>query len=250
MLALFSNRSARKEMDVLSPQELSAVFHHLRNTVEEFKAGVCQLPEHALREFLRLQTNVAEVKVPIEEERKRNDDSLYLYKREVPTDYFTLILDGQIEVSAARQGFKVNLHRWHCLCPDILLFKDLQINDATSPLEPYVPDFSAKVIETARILRISRTKFRAAIVTARASLPGTDWMEVRLGSVNDGILERPSSIESSLSPLLTDQMLGLTSSSESTDEMLGLTSSSECLTSSGPPTPTSTDPDVRFHTRR
>jgi hypothetical protein len=83
------------------------------------------------------------------------DGGLMLYQRNIPSDFFTLILDGKANVEAGREKFLSEVSRWTCLCEDVLRRR---------PQEgEFVPDFSATVTKNARILRISSKRFWAAV---------------------------------------------------------------------------------------
>jgi len=90
------------------------------------------------------------------------DNGLLLYQRDKKTRYFTLLLDGKCEIYAGRQGFRCELTRWSYLCPDALdhIVEGYRHN---KPLLDFVPDFTAKVIENSRVLRIKLDDFRACL---------------------------------------------------------------------------------------
>merc|ERR1712087_297072 len=90
------------------------------------------------------------------------DNGLLLYQRDKKTKYFTLLLDGKCEIYAGRQGFRCELTRWSYLCPDALdhIVEGYRHN---KPLLDFVPDFTAKVIENSRVLRIKLDDFRACL---------------------------------------------------------------------------------------
>ena len=70
-----------------------------------------------------------------------------LYVRNVPSDSFFLILQGNVVVCSGQEGFMIKLGH----------FNYLGLEALTS--EPYLPDFSAKVINKARLLRIRRSTY-------------------------------------------------------------------------------------------
>lgn len=68
-----------------------------------------------------------------------------LYVRGVPSDAFYLILQGSVVVCSGQEGFMVELGPFQFLG-----------TQALAQVAPYLPDFSAKVINKARLLRIRR----------------------------------------------------------------------------------------------
>ena len=67
-----------------------------------------------------------------------------LYTRGIDADAFYLILSGKVTVCSGNEGFMITQSSFNYLGAEALTRED------------YKPDFSAKVIEKARILRISR----------------------------------------------------------------------------------------------
>eukprot|EP00808_Paulinella_micropora_P026475 g61522.t1 len=101
-----------------------------------------------------------------------NEGGHLLYQRGVATDYFSLILDGQLEVSAGKHGFLSQAFRWCHFCADLLHFSEAELTRRPTTgqapdLDPYLPDFTAKVVRSSRILRIDRRKFREAVLIQR-----------------------------------------------------------------------------------
>ena len=74
-----------------------------------------------------------------------------IFTRGVESDAFYLILSGKVEVTSGNEGFKIMLTAFNYIGEDALIRDD------------YKPDFSAKVIDSARLLRISRRQYRIAI---------------------------------------------------------------------------------------
>ena len=81
--------------------------------------------------------------------------------RNVPSDSFFLILQGNVVVCSGQEGFMIKLGP----------FNYLGVESLTSPdKETYLPDFSAKVINKARLLRIRRSTFNKILALDRAKL--------------------------------------------------------------------------------
>ena len=72
-----------------------------------------------------------------------------LYTRNVPSENFYLILQGNVIVCSGKEGFMVKLGPFNYLGIDAL----------TKEEGTYVPDFSAKVVNKARVLRINRGQY-------------------------------------------------------------------------------------------
>lgn len=81
-----------------------------------------------------------------------------LYSKGVQTEFFTFILDGKAEIYSGRQKFRSEASRFTILCPELLSQTQ---HDHKEGLEfsAFVPDFTARVIQNSRILRIPRENF-------------------------------------------------------------------------------------------
>lgn len=71
-----------------------------------------------------------------------------LYVRNMPSEYFHLILQGAVVVCSGKEGFMVELGPFNYMGLESLNNKDL-----------YKPDFSAKVINKTRLLRIKQSNY-------------------------------------------------------------------------------------------
>lgn len=153
-LSLFDYR--RRLPPTVTPQEAQAILLHLSGSVDVFKPSSNLISARALKTLI-LESIVLEVVVKDEEDEKRKDADITqggycLYKLNESSDNYTLILDGKVEISAGREGFKSELARWTSLCEDAL-----RRNPESE--KAFKPDFTARVVKSARILRISRQRF-------------------------------------------------------------------------------------------
>ncbi len=74
-----------------------------------------------------------------------------IYCRDVPSPYFHLILHGKVQVCTGEDGFLIDMSNYSHLGENALLSSKFK------------PDFSAKVIKYAQMLRISREAYMTAI---------------------------------------------------------------------------------------
>mmetsp|Transcript_46436 Transcript_46436/g.41483 ORF Transcript_46436/g.41483 Transcript_46436/m.41483 type:complete len:731 (+) Transcript_46436:98-2290(+) len=185
MLHIFDHR--QRVLTTLPPQELQAVYHFLSQTIKPFTPKNRLVSEASIKNLLAT-SQVLRVVVSQDEQivnskfgrriqeqpetggqltqrdpyKDIEDNGLLLYQRDKKTEYFTLILDGKCEIYAGRQGFRSTLSRWSYLCPDALDHVEQCITTGR-PLLDYVPDFTCKVVENARVLRIRLSDFKACI---------------------------------------------------------------------------------------
>lgn len=155
--------------DRITPQEVNAIFFHLSGTVDCFRPNTRLIDEHFLKTLIK-DSDMLEVKVNngarmIEEDPTGSKDvemldvsagGLWLYRFGEETDYFTLLIEGRVEIFAGSQRFRSEIGRWSILCADALNGIQLTQN---MQLEPYSADFGARCIESARVLRISRKAY-------------------------------------------------------------------------------------------
>jgi len=86
------------------------------------------------------------------------DGGHILYSKGFQSEFFTFILDGKAEVFSGRQMFRSEVSRFTILFPE--LFTKAQEDYALGlELSDIVPDFTARIIQNSRILRISRMNF-------------------------------------------------------------------------------------------
>jgi len=169
MLQMFDHR--QKILTSLPPQELQAVYHFFTQSVRVFMPKHRKCSESAIKNLL-VSSSVLRVVVGDSQSeaighrrdpyKQVEDNGMLLYQRDKKTEYFTLILDGKCEIYAGKQGFRSVLTRWTYMCPDAL-YQVQECVQAGKPMMDYVPDFTCKVVEDARILRIKLSDFKACI---------------------------------------------------------------------------------------
>jgi len=172
ILQLFDYRRTRG-MDGMPPQEKIVVYRHLCREVYVFK------PEFRRSEDIDLQNLLASGSVhkvlrdnwyankTLVDNGKDNimieEKGYMLYKQGVQSEYFTFILDGKAEVYSGKQKFRSEVSRFTILCPELLSQTQY---DHVKGLEfsAFVPDFTCRVIQNSRILRISRENFHKCLL--------------------------------------------------------------------------------------
>ena len=82
-----------------------------------------------------------------------------LYTRGLESDSFYLILSGKVTICSGNEGFMINQTSFNVMGVEALTNDD------------YRPDFSAKVIDSARILRITRKQYRQALSSLMQKQP-------------------------------------------------------------------------------
>ena len=140
----------------LSSQEVSAIFYHLTGNISEFKNS---LSSSSFKDYIK---NDCELYIiDYNPNQSINDDisqdGYNLYTFGTSANYATLILDGKIEIISGRDQFKSYKSRWDILCNNIFQFHIENNNQIIT--NDYIADFNAKVVTSARILRLNRDKF-------------------------------------------------------------------------------------------
>jgi len=172
ILQLFDYRRTRG-MDGMPPQERIVVYRHLSREVKVFTPEFRRVEDVDLQNLLasgsvykvlsdNWRENVSVDTSPIISSSKDNqlveEGGYLLYQQGVQTEHFTFILDGKAEVFSGRQKFRSEVSRFSILCPALL---EQTQHDFLAGLElsAFVPDFTSRVIQNSRILRISRENF-------------------------------------------------------------------------------------------
>jgi len=171
ILQLFDYRRTRG-MDGMPPQEKLVVYRHLCREVEAF------MPQYRAVEAIDLQNLLAAGSVHkiIEDTWQELDRSNthskanllieegghLLYSKGTQSQFFTFILDGKAEVYSGRQKFRSEAARFTIFCPELLSQTQHDYKEGLE-FSAFVPDFTARVIQNSRILRISRETFHKCL---------------------------------------------------------------------------------------
>ncbi|WAR20819.1 CNNM2-like protein [Mya arenaria] len=150
---------------VITPQMSVAAFQYLSASVELFLEKY--ISENILKKLIK-QNIVVELNPQSHKEH-------YLYREGVPADYFVLILQGHVEVSIGReqlvfQGGPFTYYGLNALKVSNQILNPSSNSDSIYiKMEPYIPDFSVKAVDSLLFLRIKRAHY---IVARRATLMG------------------------------------------------------------------------------
>lgn len=138
----------------LNPQQLKAIYTYLSTTLPEF--SVHAMTEEAFKNLL------SKSEVRLIDKPSNKDEPLY--ERNVPSPYFTLILQGKVEIQSGIEGFRSEGGP----------FTYMGINALTG--DNFVPDFTAKILVNAQLLRIKRKQYEDAIrISQTAQKKGSSY---------------------------------------------------------------------------
>jgi metal transporter CNNM len=168
ILKLFDYRRTRGMDGGMPPQEKLVVYRHLCREVEVFTQQHRTVEDVDLQNllssgrvhkviqdrWLRERTSDAEAKANLMIE----EGGHLLYNKGVQTEFFTMILDGKAEVFSGRQKFRTEVSRFTILCPELLSQTQRDHKEGLE-FSAFVPDFTARVIQNSRVLRIPRENF-------------------------------------------------------------------------------------------
>ncbi|EGG14553.1 Ancient conserved domain protein 2 [Cavenderia fasciculata] len=128
----------------LSPQQIVAIYNFLSGSLPEFSSKL--LSEAAFQKMLATKgTLVLDVDKP-----KKGD--LFIYNRGVADEYFTIVLQGKLEIRSGSEGF----------VSEGGPFTTLGLNALKN--DHFVPDFSARIIsQTAQLVKISKVAYENAV---------------------------------------------------------------------------------------
>jgi len=155
-LALFDYRKGMK--GAMLHTEATAVYHHLIKSIPLLSPRNRKVSEAGLKNLLR-STAIIEIEIDGRDRREDIDNGgLRLYKMGQQTEYFTLLLEGKVDVYAGKQKFRSEHARWSMFCPGVLKSVQNSFVDNIPQLD-VVPDFTCIITKNSRILRISREAF-------------------------------------------------------------------------------------------
>jgi len=133
----------------VNPQQLKAVHTYLASTLPEFSTTL--ISEDAFK-YLVTKSEVKLIDKP-----SKNDEPLY--QRNTPSPYFTLILQGKVEIQSGVEGFRSEGGP----------FTYLGLNAIKS--DNFVPDFTARVkTGNVQLLRIKKKQYEDALHMTRTAL--------------------------------------------------------------------------------
>lgn len=143
------------------PQQLAfAAFQYLSTAVEPFKEPY--ISRSVLKQLLR--QNIVISLTPNDCSRERN----YIYRKGRECDFFTLILEGHVEVEIGKESMVFETGPFTCFGTECLAcMKEMRmeaVRDVRDSrlLVPYIPDFSVRVITQVQFLKIRRVHYLAA----------------------------------------------------------------------------------------
>lgn len=139
----------------INPHQLKAIYAFLSSSVPEFSANI--LSEDSFKYLI----SKAEVLLL----DKANKAEPHIYERGVKTSYFTLILQGKIEILSGQEGFRSECGPFSFL--GITALKN----------DNFIPDFTAKVLVNAQVLRIRKKQYEEAVrmnTTISLTVPTTN----------------------------------------------------------------------------
>jgi len=205
----------------LSPQELSAVYFHLRGNVDAFKPGVSELTPRAIRKMLQscevVQVIMNEQKLPggkgyseLSLSRKPHQHQgfvdikrggHYLYVNGKTTEFMTVVLEGRVRITAGRDGFVSEAGKWAVFCPHAFMGISWDTK-AKAVREPsaFRPDFSARAVSNVRVLRVTRSQYMEAMKMSKAE---DEVQKNRSGEDEKGAGEIGDDDRKSISNMLT-----------------------------------------------
>ncbi|GAM27268.1 hypothetical protein SAMD00019534_104430 [Acytostelium subglobosum LB1] len=139
-----SQRRSTATTGRLTSQQVKAIYSFLNGCMPEFSSKL--ISENAFSNMLAGKgTDV------VDYERPKKGDT-FVYRRGVHDEFFTIVLQGKLEIRSGNEGFQSE-------CGP---FSTLGLNALNT--DQFIPDFAARVqSETCQLLRISKTAYDIAI---------------------------------------------------------------------------------------
>jgi len=176
-LSLFADNNEDKKTPVITPQLTYAALRFLHAEVPQFKL----ISEKVLLRLLKLDV----VMVLSEREFERFPDKRFIYKRNKPSDYFVLILEGQVKVQVGNEHLefiggpfsyygKTALQDENEVIPrndseDYSSNEKIKIPATNENHLAFTPDFSLMAVGDVKYLKITRKQYQKAVCTTKMS---------------------------------------------------------------------------------
>ncbi|PWV15530.1 hypothetical protein C3747_29g75 [Trypanosoma cruzi] len=103
-----------------------------------------------LPQAISIHGTVYKVRPPADARGLEQDDkaNVWLYRSGVPSDTFTLIITGRVEVFAGKEEIRLELPSWSLVAAEALT------------MESYVPNFSCRVVKDSTLMQITHAAFQ------------------------------------------------------------------------------------------
>uniref|UniRef100_A0A3P9IKC0 Metal transporter n=1 Tax=Oryzias latipes TaxID=8090 RepID=A0A3P9IKC0_ORYLA len=197
---------SENEMKVkISPQLLLATHRFLSTEVEPFKPA--HISEKILLRLIKHPSVVQELKF---DEKNKRAPQHFLFQRNKPVDYFTLVLQGRVEVEFGKEALKFENGAFSYFGVPVLMpsvnwspSRSSGLDHSESMLHGgsmgqlnggvnvYLPDYSVRQLTHLQIIKITRSHYQNALTATRMDTsPQTPDAHARLAE--DGALEPPA----------------------------------------------------------
>lgn len=175
-LSLFSDE---EDQPKVSQQLQLAIMQYLNTALEAFKEDVISL--NVLKRLISQPNVIHELKLKDADDSKVQN---YLYKKDVAADFFTLIIQGKVEVIIGQESLAFEEGPFSSFGTNALLMTRSSSNVNLKGGLQYIPDFTVRAITDIMYLKIPRSLYKRAVQTT--------------------LMEREQGLRSSIDRLLQD----------------------------------------------
>lgn len=137
-----------KSKTSLSPQLQLAAFQYLSTAVEAFSED--KIAANVLKQLLKRKDVVLEIKL-----KDAEQDSLVLYEKGKPANYFMMVIQGQVDVTVGMEDFTFSHGAFSFFGQDILLLSKNAMG--------YIPDYTVKVSSDSMLIKVTTEIYKQAL---------------------------------------------------------------------------------------
>lgn len=156
---------------IVSPQMILAAFQYLSSSCPPFT------PEHLTPSVLRrLLGQKIYFQHVVDPDRDEKEPNFKLYTKDKSVDYFVMILEGRVQVTAGQEGLSFFSGPFSCFGVDALKTSDIPPDSETGL--SYKPDFTVELVQTTTYLQLPRKLYLSAVKASQmekaSGIIGTD----------------------------------------------------------------------------
>uniref|UniRef100_T1KDX6 CNNM transmembrane domain-containing protein n=1 Tax=Tetranychus urticae TaxID=32264 RepID=T1KDX6_TETUR len=159
--SVFSSLRHCQDNTAISPQMILATYQFLSSSCSPFANQF--ITETILRRLLSQRIYFHHVYDP---ERDDPEPRIQIYTRDKPADYFVMILEGRVQVTAGKEQLTFYGGPFTSFGSDALKILPSSTTSTNEQLESafvYKPDFTVEIIQTTTYLKITRKLYLSAI---------------------------------------------------------------------------------------
>ncbi|XP_053203264.1 unextended protein-like [Panonychus citri] len=169
----FARIGEGQDATIVSPQMILAAFQYLSSSCLPFTTEY--LSSSVLRRLMGQKIYFQHV---VDLDKDEKEPNFKLYTKDLPVDYFVMILEGRAQVTAGQESLAFFSGPFSCFGIDALKTSETTPNEANETGSVYKPDFTVELVQTTTYLQVPRKLYLSAVKASQmekaSGLIGTD----------------------------------------------------------------------------